>query len=294
MKRYGNLFSKVVALDNIENAFTKAKKGKSWQEKVQIVEKNKDYYLNKIKNSLINKTFRTSKYNTKMIYEPKQRLIYVLPFFPDRIVQHAIMNVISPIWESMMIHDSYSCRKGKGQHLGSKQSMEDVMRNKYCLQCDISKFYPSISHNILYNIVQKKIKDKDMLWLLNDIIYSIDGGKNVPIGNYTSQWFGNLYLNELDMRVKHIYKIKDYIRYCDDFVLFFNNKKELNEIAKDVKTFLQEKLDLTLSKCSLFHTSQGLDFLGYRHFPNGKILVRKRTIKRLTKMLKGMNNSPLN
>lgn len=286
MKRHGNLFCRITDYNNIASAYHKARKGKNYQRKVRKINEHSEQYLKKIQKMLTEKTFHTSPYKTATIYEPKERLIYILPFYPDRIVQHAIMNVLAPIWDKFMIEDSYSCRVGKGQHAGSKRTMQFVRRNTFCLQCDVSKFYPSINHDILFQIIEKKIKDKDLLWLLRDIIDSTGTKTNVPIGNYTSQWFGNLYLNELDMRVKHVYHFKDYIRYCDDFLFFSNDKEELKRIAKDVTVYLHDHLQLKLSKCKLFRTSQGVDFLGYRHFPSGKILVRKRTAKRIKKNLK--------
>lgn len=288
MKRYGNLFDKITDEENILLAYRKAKKGKMWQRKIRHIDGDRDFYLQELRESLLNKTFHTAPYREKWIFEPKKRLIYILPFYPDRIVQHALMNVVAPIWDKMMIADSYSCRIGKGQHAGSCRCMQFVKRNRFCLQCDVSKFYPSIHHETLKEIVARKIKDKDVLWLMNDIIDSTETPTNVPIGNYTSQWFGNLYLTELDMRVKHNYHVKDYLRYCDDFLFFDDDKEKLNFIAADVTAFLANKLKLTLSKCSLFHTPQGVDFLGYRHFPNGKLLVRKRTAKRIKRRLKAL------
>lgn len=284
MKKYGNLFNKIVDIDNLYLAYRKARKGKEWQHTVQDFEKNLDDNLKIIQSMLINKTYKTSKYTTKVIYEPKQRIIYKVPFAPDRIIQHAVMNVLEPIWESFFINDSYACRQNKGIHAGSKRTMRFVRRNDYCLKCDISKFYPSINHNILYKIIEHKIKDKDVLWLLHEIIYSIGGETNVPIGNYTSQWFGNLYMNEVDQRVKHMYKITDYIRYCDDFLLFSNDKKQLNNILKDMESYINIELKLKLSKKDIFPTSRGVDFLGYRHF-KGYILVRKSTAKRVKKRI---------
>jgi RNA-directed DNA polymerase len=285
MKRHGNLFEQIVDLDNIYLAYRKARKGKGWQDTVKSFERNLDENILSIRDSLINKTFTTSPYKTKTIYEPKQRVVYKLPFNPDRIVQHALMNVIEPIWDRMFIFDSYACRQGKGIHAGSKRTMEFVRRNRYCLKCDVSKFYPSVDHDILFEIVQRKIKCKGTLWLFEDIIYSFPGGKNVPIGNYTSQWFGNLYLNELDQLLKHQYHIRDYIRYCDDFLLFHDDKKYLGEMAKVIEDFLWERLQLQFSKCDLFPVSRGVDFLGYRHFKD-YILVRKSTAKRVKKRLK--------
>lgn len=237
-----------------------------------------------MKKSLEEGTFTTGQYKEKTIKEPKERLIYVLPFFPDRIVQHALINVLEPIFVKMFIKDTYACIEGRGIHKGSLRIMEFVRHNKYCLKMDIRKFYPSINHNILMQIIERKIGDKELLKVLDDIVRSIPGETNVPIGNLTSQWFGNLYMNELDMFIKHKLKIKCYLRYCDDFALFSNDKKQLNEAKYQIIKFLDEQLKLTLSKCDLFQTSQGVDFLGYRHFKN-YILIRKSTVKRVKKRL---------
>ena len=280
MKRHGNLFDKITDMDNLTLAYIRARKGKAWQRQIKAFDVNPEENLLAIKQSLIDKTFHTSPYRVKTIHEPKKREIYILPFSPDRIVQHALMNVIEHIWENLFIHDSYACRKGKGVHAGSRRTMEFVRRNAYCLQCDISKFYPSIDHDILSFIVRRKIKCPDTLWLLDDIIYSIQGGKNTPIGNYTSQWFGNLYMNELDQYLKHTWKIRDYIRYCDDFLLFHHDKGFLNRMKIVIKDFLADTLHLTMSKCEVFPVSQGVDFLGYRHFRN-HVLLRKSTAKRI-------------
>jgi len=282
MKRHGNLFSKIVEPANIYLAYRHARKGKSWQNTIKLFEADLDKNLDTIRTSILDKTFTTSEYETFIVYEPKRRIIYKLPFNPDRVVQHALMNVIEPILDGFFIHDSYSCRKGKGIHAGSRRTMEfirKVGKDGYCLKMDISKFYPSISHDILYEIVEHKIKCKDTLWLIKDIIYSIEGGYNVPIGNYTSQWFGNLYMNELDQFLKHKYHVKNYIRYCDDFIILHNDKEYLNQLAEIIRDYLLEKLELRLSKNILFPVSQGIDFLGYRHFPD-YILLRKSTAKR--------------
>jgi hypothetical protein len=284
MRRHNNLFSKIVDIDNLRVAYKRARQGKTNKTFVIRFAQKSESQLIEIQQSLIEGTFGTSKYHTKWVYEPKKRLIYVLPFAPDRIVQHAIMNIVEPIWDRLLINDSYACRIGKGIHLGSKKCMEFVRKYKYCLKCDISKFYPSVDHDILFDIIQHKIKCVPTLDLLREIIYSIPGGKNVPIGNYTSQWFGNLYLNELDQHLKHEWKIKPYVRYCDDFVAFSDDKSFLNEVSVAVKDFCNNRLKLSLSKCDLFPVTQGVDFLGYRHFPN-YILLRKSTAKRVQKRL---------
>jgi len=284
MRRHGNLWQQITSQENIRQAFIQAKKGKGFLHGVRRFQKDEDNNLRKVREMLIDKTFTTSAYTTKYIYEPKKRQIYALPFSPDRIVQHALMQVIIPIWEGLFIHDSYACRKGKGMHKGSQKTMQYVRKYKYCLKCDISKFYPSVDHQVLLQIIKKKIKCKDTLWLIENIIHSMPGGKNVPIGNYTSQWFGNLYMNELDQWLKHEKKFSSFVRYCDDFVLFSDNKKELNAMASEIKDFCDQRLKMKLSKCSVFPVSHGVDFLGYRHF-NNYILLRKSTSKRVKKRL---------
>ena len=286
MKRKGNLFAKIVAMENIDKAFHNAAKGKHWQRQVKVAEENKEALLVELQQSLIGHTFHTSPYKTKWIYEPKKRLIFILPFYPDRIVQHAVMQILEPLWDKLMIHNSFACRKGKGQHKASDVCKKYAMKYEYCVQCDIRKFYPSIRHDLIKTLLRRKIKDKELLWLLDDIIDSAEGGKNVPIGNYLSQWLGNLFMNELDTYVKQELKVKAYLRYCDDFLFFGDDKEVLKDVADKAEQFCNDVLDLQLSKKSLFHTWQGVDFVGYRHFHSGKVLVRKRTAQRIMKKLK--------
>ena len=291
MKRHGNLWERIISYDNLYLALKNASRGKKRKAGVKKVLRNPDKAVHKLHDILVS-GFKNSKYRHKIVYEPKQRLIYILPFFPDRIVHHAVINIVEDIWDNLFISDSYSCRKDKGQHAGSKRCMDFVRRYKYCLKCDISKFYPSINHDILKQILRKKIKDEKLLSLLDTIIDSIEGDKNVPIGNYLSQWFGNLYLNELDMFVKHFLHCKAYIRYCDDFVFFSNSKEELRNYLNKIIPVLNN-LKLVLSKKEIFPVSQGIDFLGYRHFTN-YILVRKSTAKRIRKRMSHIEERILN
>lgn len=282
MKRYGNLWEKFITEENFILAYKNAKKNKSKLKSVQNFAKNWATKLEKIRQNVKNFNFHTAGYKQKTIYEPKERIIYILPFKPDRIVQHAVMNILTPIFEKLFIKDSYACIKGRGQHKGSLRCMEFVRRNKYCLKCDIRKFYPSIDQSILYYLIEKVIKDKMLLCIIKDIVFSFKGGKNVPIGNLTSQWFGNFYMTPLDRVVKQELKVKDYIRYCDDFCLFSNDKQFLRQCKERIKEYINKELSLEFSKCDIFNTKQGVDFLGYRHFKD-YILVRKNTAKRLIK-----------
>jgi hypothetical protein len=280
MKRHGDLFRHIVEPDNLYEAYRNARRGKSWQRVVQAFDQDWEGGLLRLQEMLSTRRFTTAEYRTKTITEPKRRTVYVLPFYPDRIVQHAIIQVLWPIWDRLLIDDTYACRPGKGMHRGSSRCMQFVRQYRYCFKADISKFYPSIDHGVLLGILRQKIKCPDTLALLEDIVRSYPGGKNAPIGNYTSQWFGNLYLNELDQFVKHELKGRAYIRYCDDFVVFANDKRWLARVREAVRDFLWQRLQLTFSRQAVFPVSQGVDFLGYRHWPH-KILVRKSTAKRM-------------
>lgn len=290
MKRYGRLFEKITTIGNIKLSHKNAKKGKSHYKEVQQVEENPDRYIAKVKELLDTKSFRTAPYRKKLIHEPKERVIYKLPYFPDRIVHHAIMNVLQPIWDKMFIYDLYSAIPKKGLHAGVQRLqrfMKDKENTMYCLKFDIKSFYPSIDHDILYEQVTRKIKCKDTLWLLEDIIRSPGGDNNLPIGNYLSQYLSNIYLSEMDHWLKEGKHLKYYIRYCDDGVCLHKDKKCLNSLLEELTDFLGTKLKLELNpKTQIFPVDvRGVDFLGYRSFRN-YTLLRKSSAKRFKKKVK--------
>ena len=289
MKRYGNLWQQIITKENFELAEKRAKKRKGSRRDVIAFEKNLEKNLEEVRQLVVTKKFHTSPYKSRKIYEPKERVIYILPYTPDRIVQHAIMNILVPIMEKLFIADSYACIANRGQTKASLRTMEAVRRNTYCLKCDIHHFYPSINQSILSNMYHNKFKDKDFLEIIDDIIFSFPGGYNCPIGNYTSQWSGNFYLTPLDLFCKQELKIRDYIRYCDDFLLFGNDKAYLHDCRKKIEDFIGTHLELTYSKADVFNVKQGIDFCGYRHFDN-YILVRKSTAKRQMKTIKRLPN----
>lgn len=273
----------ICTLSNFRIASHKASLGKTKYSEVQEFLENEDANIIKLIESLLNRLYTTGEYRTKTIYEPKERIIYILEYI-HRVVQHALINKLEPILTSMFIKDTYACIQDRGIHKASLRTTEFIQYNEYCLKMDIRKFYPSIDHDILYSMFEHKFSDEGLLWLIKDIIYSFPGQTNIPIGNLTSQWFGNFYMSALDRFVKEELKIKCYLRYCDDFLLFSNSKDELNRAKHKIIKFLKEKLHLTLSKCDLFKTSRGVDFVGYRHFKN-YILLRKSTAKRIKKRL---------
>lgn len=295
MKRYGYLYEKIYDLENIRFAHKNVKRGKAHYSEVKMVEENPEKYFTLIHDMLKNKTFKNSKYTTFIKNDSgKERAIYKLPYFPDRIIHHCIMNILEPIWMKILIRDTYSSLKGRGIHDGVRRLEKCLLENKpqYCLKMDVKKFYPSINHNILKKIIRKKIKDPDLLWLLDEIIDSADG---VPIGNYLSQYFGNVYLSEFDHWVKEQQKCKWYFRYCDDFVILSNSKDTLHKLKDNIDKYLISDLALKLKEnYQIFPINKrGIDFLGYIFYINKKYLRKsiKKNFRR--KIIKVKKNSTL-
>jgi len=285
MRRHGNLWPDVCDRGNLERAFNRAAKGKRWQWTVQRAEADRERILDEIQVALQNRTFRTSQYRSKVVYEPKQRTIYILPFVPDRIVQHALMGVLEPLWDAMFDPGAYACRPGRGQHSASARCMQAVRRFPWVMQADVRKFYPSVPHEHLLKVVRQKIKDPTVLWLLEDIVRSFPGEKNLPIGNLTSQWLGALYMNELDKHVRSELRSGDYLRYSDDFLVFCKSKAEARRAQDVCRAFLKDELGLTMAKDRIYPTQHGVDFVGYRHFKGYK-LIRKSSVKRMRKRIR--------
>jgi len=293
MKSYTNLWNKLISYNNLYLAYEKARKVKPNSAKVLNFSFNLETNLLKIQNELITKNYEVSKYNVFTIYEPKKRIIKSLPF-KDRVVQHALINIIEPIFEKSFIYNSFACRKKKGIHLAYKKVKSLVQSKtypKYFLKADVKKYFFSIDKKKLKQIISKKIKDKNILALIFIIIdsnhSSISNNKGIPIGNLSSQLFANIYLNELDQFVKHKLKIKHYFRYVDDFLVFSNSKKQLNKYTYDILYFLKCRLKLKLpnKKTNISLTKNGVDFVGYRIFIK-YVKVRKTSLIRFAKKTK--------
>lgn len=286
MKRLNNLFDKIISIENLQMADAIARKGKTKQYGVKIHDKNQESNLRLLQEMLANKTYRTSPYSIFKVYEPKERIVYRLPYFPDRIAHHAIMNVLEPVFISIFTADTYSCIKGRGIHAAAtslKTALQDVGGTQYCLKLDIKKFYPSIDHEILKGLLRRKIKDNNLLFLLDEIIDSADG---VPIGNYLSQYFANFYLTYFDHWIKEEKRIKYYFRYADDLVILSNSKLNLHKILGEIKIYLQSELKLMVKdNYQVFPVSaRSIDFVGYR-FYHTHTLLRKSIKKNFAKML---------
>ena len=327
MKRHGQLFQKILDETNIRQALHTAclSNGRTSPAKrraIQNVRANPDEYVQKVRDILCD--YHTSKYSVFPLYDPKLRFIYALPFDPDRLAHHALLNVLAPIWDGKFAPFSYACRKGYGQHKAGLLCSAYTRRYKYCAQFDISQFYVSINHEILKQVLRRKLKDIKVLAILDEIIDSIstrdknleilyrmkaqgfkhkdiereirklelskardNGAKaGVPVGSFTSQWFGNLFMNENDGFLIQTLGCHAVVRYCDDFLVFSNDKTFLQRVKEAEQAYLWKHLHLILSKAEIFPTSHGVDFCGYRFFPEGYALLRRRTAKSQRKQLR--------
>lgn len=294
MKRYNNLFDKIVTLDNLYLADKRARRQKQHRPEIIEFDKSREKLLLDLQKKLINGEYRTSEYYIFKIYEPKEREIFKLPYYPDRIVHHAIMNIMEPIWVSSFVKGTYSCIKNRGIHKALKDvkhALKDEANTQYCLKLDVRKFYPSIDHAILKQLIRKKIKDKRLLSLLDEIIESAQG---VPIGNYLSQFFANLYLTYLDHWIKEQKKVRYYFRYADDIVILGRDKQELRDLFYNIQDYLNNKLKLNFKdNWQIFKVdSRGIDFVGYRIFHTHTLLrksIKKKFCEKINKLNKKQN-----
>jgi len=292
MKRVNGLYDRIYDIENIRLAHKNARKGKSHYKEVISINENPDHYFQQIHEMLKNKTFKNGPYTVFIKHDrTKDREIHKLPYFPDRIIHHCIMQVLDPIWNKLMIRDSYASIKGRGIHDGFKRlkkALKDTSNTTYCLKLDIKKFYPSIDHNILKRLLRKKIKDNDVIWLLDTII---DSTKGVPIGNYLSQSLSNIYLTYFDHWIKEEKKIQHYFRYCDDMILLSDSKPFLQDLLNEIREYLGMRLNLVLkSNYQVFPVDKrGIDFLGYR-FYHTHILLRKSIAKRIKRKILRLSN----
>lgn len=290
-KTYKNLYEKIYDFENLHKAYKKARKNTKLKKEVLAFSMNLEENLIHIQNELIWHTYKTSRYQKFCVYEPKKRVIMSLPF-RDRVIHHALCNIIDPIWEIRFIYDSWACRPGKGTHKGIAR-LEGWLRKcqqnwsrVYCLKADIAKYFFSINHEILKRLIRKRIACPETLFLCYEIIDSTGTEYGIPIGNLTSQLFANVFLHELDEYVKYSLKVKFYIRYMDDFI-FLSSKNHLHQLQALIEAFLSEELNLSLNnKTQIFPVeSRGVDFLGFRIWTTHRLL-RKTTKRRIQRRIK--------
>ncbi len=294
-KTYNKLWDKVVDWENLHQAYLGASKGKRFQKDVLDFQSNLEENLINIQNHLIWRSWVPGRFRSFMVYEPKQRFIQAPPF-QDRVVHHALVRVIEPLFEKKFIHHSYACRAGKGNHAAVLQ-LQDYLRKAdgkwdktYVLKADISKYFPSIKHDILLRIIKRTIRDKNVLWLCESIIkHCGEDDQGIPVGALTSQLFANVYLDQLDHFLKDGHGVKSYVRYMDDWIVLSPEKGSLWSLLDKATDFLNSDLGLRLNpKTSIFPATHGCDFCGYRTWPT-HLLPRKRNVKRAKLKLKKLS-----
>ena len=288
-------FNEKLKFINLYNAYYRICKSKRNKDYILRFEIDLETNIINILNDLKRGTYRHGKYYEFIIYEPKERLIKALPL-KDRIVHQWYINeFIKPYIVKRFIKDTYSCIDNRGTHkavISLNSYMRKINRlnpNYYVLKADIRKFFYSIDKNILYSIMKKYISDKKLLGLTYNIIFDNNENIGIPIGNYTSQYFANIYLHELDMYIKHELRLKYYVRYMDDFVILLDSKEKCRVVLSKIKIFLNDRLHLELNKKTRYFPNKlGIDFCGYKIF-NTHILLRKSSKEKMKKKINNWN-----
>ena len=303
MKTYTNLFEKITSFENLLLAFKNASQCKRSKANVAVFNYNLEENLIVLQQALMDKTYRPGGYRAFHIFDPKKRLISAAPF-ADRVVHHALCNIIEPLFDRTFIYDSYANRQNKGTHAGIRRVQKFLRGNRFVLKCDIKKYFPSIDHEILKQEIRWRIADPDTLWLIDTIIdgsneqefvYDIFPGddlltpsnrrKGLPLGNLTSQFFANLFLNRFDHFIKEILMVRYYARYVDDFLISANSIAFLSEVKKEIEAYLANlRLKLHPKKCHILRSDKGVPFLGQVIFPHYRLL-KKQNVRRFSKRL---------
>jgi len=295
MKIYKNVFENIISLENLFSAWDKFKSDKQKKEDVCQFEWRLEQNIFQLHQDLKCQRYKHGSYTSFYIHDPKQRHIHKATV-RDRVLHHAVFKALNPIFEPTFISNSLSCRLGKGTHKGIdilEKSLRQISQNNFkpcfVLKCDVKKFFETIDHKILLNIISRRIKNGKAIWLIEEIIESFSRG--VPIGNLTSQLFANIYLNELDQFVKQELNIKHYLRYTDDFIVVAGNKSDLENLIAPIRSFLSGKLALELhpKKIIIRKFHQGIDSLGYVVLPHYRLLrtkTRQRIFKKIEKRVK--------
>lgn len=286
MKRSGNLYKNISELENLELAFWKAQRGKSAKKAVINFRRNLSQNLKEIRMELLGNRVRMGDYHFFTIYDPKKRTICAAPF-RERIIQHAVVNLCKDRFEKFQIYDSYACRKGKGMDACLNRALKFCKRFKWYLKIDIHKYYDSINHRILLELLGKLFKDKELLFFFSNLIdtYEVTPGRGIPIGNLLSQYFANMYLAVFDHEIKDRLRIKGYIRYMDDCLVFSDEKTELVDLELKIKDFVRRRLDLELNRPQLNRCVYGIPFLSYRVYPD-RLRLSLKAKKRFCKGIK--------
>lgn len=309
MKRVGNLWQQIITFENLLYASRNAQKGKRYRENVLKFNDNLENELLQLQSELTSKTYTPGAYRTFEIFEPKLRLISAAPY-RDRVVHHALCDWIIPVFENTFIDDSYANRLGYGTHRAIRRFTHFARSTRYVLQCDIRKYFPSIDHEILKCLIRRKLKCRDTLWLIDtvidhsnfqkpvvnhfpgdDLLDPLARRQGLPIGNLTSQFFANVYLNGFDHFVKETLKYKKYLRYVDDFALFSDDRDDLVFARREIEAYLSKfTLKVHPIKSQIVATEHGVSFLGLRIFPE-YIRIQNANIQRGRKRLRKLQKA---
>ena len=287
-----NVYPLLYSNENLTQAQYKAQKGKG--DRTEIREFNKRILdnLDALYWMLRDETYTPGEYRVKVIQDPKERVIMIAPFYPDRIIHHCIINVLGNFWNHIYIQNTYACIKGRGIHKCMvdvhRALIEDKKGTQYCLKIDIRKFYDNVDHSVLKRIIRYTIADESLLRLLDKTIDSNGKEKGLPIGNFTSQYLANLYLAYFDHWMKEVMKVKYYYRYMDDIVALSESKERLHQLFKAMESYLGTELKVQIkSNWQIFPVdARGIDYVGFKQNHYG-ILLRKGILKRFyTKLRK--------
>ena len=294
-KTIRNKYYKYLTYEKLLEAHKKSRKGKGYRKEIILFNLKQEEYIMWLLEKLQTKTYKHGGYSVFYVTEPKLRKIEKSRYI-DRIVHRWLVdNFLEPAFVPKFVTTSYACLKGRGMHkacLDVQKAMKHckiIWNEYYILKMDVAKYFDNINKEILFNIIKRKIKDKDLLWLINEILYAQKREKGLEIGNYTSQMFANIYLNEIDQYIKHQLKVKWYFRYLDDSVILVKTKQQAKEILEKIKTFLIDNLQLNLNKkTQIFKNKQGVNFCGYK-INEYRLKIRdkgKRKLKKKDKVLK--------
>lgn len=279
MKTWKNLYGDICSFKNLLSAARKAQRGKRYRREIYTFNARLEENLVCLQRELESQSWQPGRYREFLVHDGKRRLICAAPY-RDRVIHHALCNVIEPLFDRTFIHDSYACRKGKGTHAAADRYTRFSRRAKYVLKCDLSRYFGSVRHDVLFSQLAKRIADGEVLWLLERVIRSWNdegllwpSGRGIPIGNQTSQFFANVYLNDFDHWMKGEMSCRLYIRYVDDFVVLSDSKRFLHDLIPGIEARLSRLgLRLHAKKRSVARVSEGCDFMGYRIWPNHRRL----------------------
>lgn len=299
MKTYRRLYPQLCSFENVYRAYRAARRGKRSTAPVAAFEYDQERELLELRDELATQIWQPGPYHSFYIHDPKRRLISAAPF-RDRVVHHALINVLEPIWERRFIHDSYANRLGKGTHRALNRCQQFARRYRYVLQCDLKQYFPSIDHALLRAELARRIRDEatlalcdrilasgvgvlseayEMQYFPGDDLFAVNRPRGLPIGNLTSQFWANVYLDGFDQWVKRDLKCAGYLRYVDDFLLFGDDKAQLHRWrAALLERLAALRLTLHVGRAQVSPVSAGIPFLGFRVYPTHRRLKRRNAV----------------